>query len=117
MPLLVRLISPARNALLLLGSCQESVPGMKVSYICLAYSSAAVVSGVLMTTLFLSSTILPPCDQSSQGVHEFASPVAWPRSKPGDVPFFLRAWQSFSKPPVGFVNSYKPTCVKGQTGV
>src|SRR6266436_3205207 len=108
MPLLVRLSSPERNALLLLGSCQDNVPGMKVSYICLAYSSAAMVSGELMTTLFLSSTILPPWDQMSQCVHELASPVAWPSAKPGGVPFFLSAWHSFRNSAVVFGNSSKP---------
>ena len=45
MPLLVQEISPARNALLLNESFQEAVPGIMLSYSCLAYLSAFSVSG------------------------------------------------------------------------
>jgi len=60
MPLLVRLTWPSRNALLFDGSCHDKVPGTMVAYNCLAYSSAARVSGELMVTLPLASTSLPP---------------------------------------------------------
>src|SRR4051812_41388569 len=60
MPLLVMEIWPSRNTLLLLGSSQDSVPGMKVEYISFAYSSALMVSGLSMVTLPDLSTILPP---------------------------------------------------------
>ena len=68
MPFWVSPISPARNALLLDGSSQDSVPGMKVSYSALAYSSAATVSGLLMVTLSSSSVMAAPwvqIDESS----------------------------------------------------
>ncbi len=77
MPLLVTLIWPSRKALLLFGSSHDSVPGMKLAYSSLPYSSAFSVSGLSITTLLLLSTSLPPCDQISQLVHRL-SPVALP---------------------------------------
>src|SRR5678815_4730405 len=85
MPLAVRKSWPSRNALLLFGSSQDSVPGMNGSYSCLLYSSAAMVSGLLITTLFLASTSLPPCAHTSQCV-QLESPVALPSAKPDGVP-------------------------------
>src|SRR5262249_52143054 len=108
MPLSVSPIWPSRNALLLFGSSHDSVPGTKVSYICLPYSSAAMVSGLLMTTLFFSSTILPPCDQTSQWVQVLPSPVALPSANPGGRPFAFRPWQSFRNPGRSFGNSSNP---------
>jgi len=52
MPLPVRLISPARKALLLFGSSQDSVPETKVGYSSRAYSSAAAVSFELIASRF-----------------------------------------------------------------
>src|ERR1700752_4483197 len=99
-PFDVRPISPARNALLLLGSNQDNVPGTKVTYNFLAYSSAASVSLELIVTRLFSSTSLPPCDQSSQWHQALASPVACPSAMPAGVPFALSAWHSFRKPSV-----------------
>src|SRR3954470_2529466 len=90
MPLFVRLMSPDRNALLLLGSSQDSVPGMNVGYSSFAYSSIRAVSLLLMATLLCSSTNLPPKAQSSQWHQPLASPVALPSAKPGGVPLALR---------------------------
>src|SRR6476469_7428221 len=90
MPLFVTLIWPSRNALLLLGSSHDSVPGMNVAYSSLPYSSAFSVSGLSMTTLLFLSTSMPPCDQTSQ-LHHRPSPVALPSAIPPGVPFsFLR---------------------------
>src|SRR5215470_8946845 len=97
MPFSVRLISPARKALLLLGSSQESVPGMKVAYIALAYSSAAMVSLELITTLLFSSTILPPCAHTTQWHQALESPTALPSAKPHGVPLALSACNSLRK--------------------
>src|ERR1700733_7006726 len=98
MPLPVRLHWPSRNALLLLGSSHDSVPGTNVGYSSLPYSSAFAVSALLMTTLFFSSTSLPPNAHSIQCVHELASPVACPSEKPPGVLFFFSACISFKKP-------------------
>src|SRR5258706_8082069 len=108
MPLLVRLISRDRKALLLFGSSQDRVPGMKGGYSCLAYSSTVAVSLLLIATLFCSSTILPPKAHSSHWHQPLASPVALPSAKPAGVPFFFKAWQSLRKPSVSFGNSLKP---------
>src|SRR5215510_2819305 len=99
-PFAVRLIWPSRNALLLFGSSHESVPGTNVWYNSFAYSSARTVSGLLTTTLFFSSTSLPPNDHTSQWHHTFPSPVALPSANPAGVPFSLSAWHSFKKPSV-----------------
>src|SRR5664279_376071 len=85
MPLLVQLISPARNALLLDASFHEAVPGIMLPYSALAYSSALTVSGELMMTLSLASTALPPCDQRHQCTQLLPSPDACPRAKPPGV--------------------------------
>src|SRR5258708_3217789 len=108
MAVAVRLIARDRKALLLFGSSQDSVPGMKVGYSSFAYSSALAVSLLLIATLFCSSTILPPKAQSSQWHHPLASPVALPSAKPAGVPFFFRFWQSLRNPSVSFGNSLKP---------
>src|SRR5947209_7490362 len=107
MPLLVQLIWPSRKALLLLGSSHDSVPGMKVAYSCLPYSSPLSVSGLLIATLLFESTSLPPCDHISQ-LHHRPSPVAWPSAKPGGVPLACSAWHIFRKPSVSFGNASKP---------
>src|SRR6478736_4682421 len=60
MPLLVTLIWPSRKALLLFGSSHDSVPGMKLAYSSLAYSSALSVSGLSSITLLFLSTSFPP---------------------------------------------------------
>src|SRR3954462_12493154 len=98
MPLLVRLMSPDRKALLLLGSSQDSVPAMNVGYSSFTYSSIRAVSLLLMATLLCSSTSLPPKAQSSQWHQPFASPVALPSAKPGGVPLVFRLLHSFKKP-------------------
>src|SRR5487761_2088759 len=108
MPLTVRLIWPSRKALLLFGSSQDSVPGMKVGYSAFAYSSALIVSGLLMTTLLCSSTILPPKVHSSQWVQQLPSPVALPRAKPPGVPLAWSACISLRKPSVSLGNELKP---------
>src|SRR6185369_4787392 len=100
MPLFVRLMSPDRKALLLLGSSQDSVPAMNVGYSSFAYSSMRAVSLLLMATLLRSSTSLPPNAQSSQWHHPLASPVALPSAKPGGVPLALRFLHSFRNPSV-----------------
>src|SRR6476661_5350410 len=87
MPLLVQLISPARNALLLDASFHEAVPAIMLPYSALAYSSALAVSGVLMMTLSLASTALPPCDHRHQCTQLLPSPEAWPSAKPPGRPF------------------------------
>src|SRR5437763_9271894 len=61
-----------------------------------------------MTTLPLLSTILPPCDHTSQWVHTLPSPVALPSAKPGGRPAALYAWASFRNPAVSLGNSSKP---------
>src|SRR5581483_1770015 len=101
-PLVVRLMSPARNALLLLGSSQDSVPGTKVSYSFLAYSSAITVCFELIATRLFSSTSFAPCAQISQWHQMLASPVACPSAIPAGVPLAFSAWHSFRKPSVSF---------------
>src|SRR4051812_2537678 len=110
MPLLVTLIWPSRNALLLFGSSHDRVPGMKVAYSCLPYSSAFRVSGLLMTTLLLVSTSLPPCDQISQ-LHQRPSPVALPSAKPPGVPLACRACSILRKPSVSFGKLSNPAAL------
>src|SRR5262245_54329033 len=97
MPFSVRLTSPARKALLLLGSSQDKVPGTNVSYMALEYSSAVRVCLELITTLFLSSTIMPPCAQTSQWHQVLASPTALPRAKPHGVRLALSERNSLRK--------------------
>src|SRR6185295_2059393 len=99
-PFAVRLISPARKALLLLGSSHDNVPGANVAYNFFAYSSATSVSLELIATRLFSSTSLAPCDQSNQWHQMLASPVAWPSAIPGGVPFALSAWHNLRKPSV-----------------
>ena len=98
MPFCVRPISPARKALLLLVSSQESVPGMKVSYSAWAYFSASTVSGLSITTWSFSSTSLPPCDHTTQVHQALPSPTALPSAKPGGCPLSLSLRQSSRKP-------------------
>src|SRR5690348_2973980 len=98
MPLPVRPSSPARNALLLLGSSHDSVPGTKVSASCLAYSSDPTVSDESRTTLLLGSTTMPPCVHRHQCVQLLASPEAWPKAKPAGVAVPFSFWQSVRKP-------------------
>ena len=69
-----------------------------------AYSSALIVSGLSMTTLFLASTILPPNAHTSQCVQVLPSPVALPSAKPTGVPFSFSALHSLRKPSVSFGN-------------
>src|SRR3954463_213949 len=95
---MVRLISPPRNALLLLGSSQDCVPGTNVWYNSLPYSSAAIVSFELIATLLSSLVRRPPNPQSSQWVQPFASPVACPSAKPGGLLRALSAWHNFRNP-------------------
>src|SRR3954451_15512211 len=85
MPLLVQLISPARNALLLEESFQAAVPGIMLPYSALAYSSALAVSGELMVTLSFLSTDSPPFDHRHQCTQLLPSPEAWPSAKPPGV--------------------------------
>src|SRR5215468_2119619 len=91
MPLSVQLISPARNALLFEASFHEATPGIISAYSALAYSSALAVSGELMITLSLLSTVLPPCDHRHQCTQPLPSPDAWPSAKPPGVLFFFIA--------------------------
>src|ERR1035441_8930539 len=90
MPLLVTEIWPSRKALLLLGSSHDSVPGMKVAYSSLPYSSAFIVSGLAITTLLSLSTSLPPKAHISQ-LHHRPSPVALPSAMPPGIPFSFTA--------------------------
>src|SRR5262245_21743501 len=108
MPLLVQLICPSRNALLLLGSSHDSVPGANVPYSSFAYSSALIVSGLSMTTLPDLSTILPPKAHTTQWHQVLASPVAWPRAKPPGVPLAYCAFIIFRKLSVSFGKVSKP---------
>src|SRR5687768_16913728 len=101
MPLLVILTWPSRNALLLFGSSHDSVPGTKVAYSSLPYSSALSVSGLSITTLLVLSTSLPPCDQISQ-LHHRPSPVALPSAMPPGVPLACSAFIIDRKPAVSF---------------
>src|SRR6185295_3630555 len=61
-----------------------------------------------MVTLPLSSTIFPPCDQTSQWHHTLPSPVALPRANPGGRPLALYACASLRKPARSFGNSLNP---------
>src|SRR5205809_7472262 len=61
-----------------------------------------------MTTLPFSSTILPPCDHTSQCVHTLPSPVALPSANPGGMPLALYAWASLRNPARSLGNSLKP---------
>src|SRR5947209_8237253 len=97
MPFEVRLILPSRKALLLLTPLHDRQPGMKVWASSLTYSSASRVSGLLITTLFLSSTSRPPKPHSRQCIQVSESPVAWLSANPGGWPFLLSAWHSFRK--------------------
>src|ERR671918_2341807 len=108
MPFCVRPISPARNALLLLVSSQDSVPGMKVSYSAWAYFSASTVSGLSITTWSFSSTSLPPCDHTTQVHQALPSPTALPSARPGGWPFALSFWQSSRKPAGSSGTASKP---------
>src|SRR6476660_7321204 len=111
MPLLVRNRCPSRNALLLLGSSHDSVPGTNVAYSSFAYSSAFSVSGLLITTLLFASTSLPPNDHTSHWHHVFASPVALPSANPTGVFFSLSALQSFRKPSVSLGKLSNPAAL------
>src|SRR6267143_7153014 len=111
MPLLVTEICPSRNALLLFGSSQESVPGTKVPYSSFEYSSALTVSGLSMTTLLLLSTILPPNDQTSQWHQVLASPVACPSAKPPGVPLSFSAFIILRKLSVSFGKLVNPAAL------
>src|ERR1700750_2605016 len=105
MPLAVRYSCPARNALLLELSFQDAVPGTKLSYNPLTYSSALAVSGELMTTLLSLSIRLPPCAHSAQCSQPLASPEAWPSANPAGVPFLLRPLTRSAKPPRSLGNT------------
>src|SRR4029079_19540466 len=98
MPFMVKLISPARNALLLLGSSHDSVPGQNVWYSSLPYSSDAMVSFELMATLLSSFTKRPPNPHTHKCVQPFASPFACPSARPGGLLLALSAWHSFRNP-------------------
>src|SRR5258708_7050170 len=98
MPLLVTKSCPSRNALLLFGSSQDSVPGTNVGYSSFAYSSAFIVSGLSMVTLLSLSTSLPPNDQTSHWHHVLPSPVALPKAIPAGVPFSFRALHILRNP-------------------
>ncbi len=108
MPFEVRCRSPATKILLLDESFHDAVPGMKVSYSALTYSSAFTVSGELMMTLSFLSTRLPPCAHSAQCSQVLASPEAWPSAKPDGVLFFFSALHSSRNAAVSFGNSLKP---------
>src|SRR3978361_162667 len=98
MPFEVRYNSPDRYALLLDESFQEATPGMNVSDSAFAYSSAFTVSGELMMTLSLLSTVKAPCAHKIQCSQALASPEAWPRGNPAGVLFFFSALHSSRKP-------------------
>src|SRR5512141_3054395 len=101
MPLLVTETWLSRKALLLFGSSHDSVPGTKVAYSCLPYSSALSVSGLSITTLLFWSTSLPPKAHISQ-LHHRPSPVALPSARPPGVPLACSACIIFRKPSVSF---------------
>src|SRR5262245_14376382 len=96
-PLDVRLIFSSRKALLLLTPVHDSTPSTNVFASSWTYSIAATVSGLLITTLFFSSTILPPCAHSSECSQVSPSPVAWLMAKPGGCPFLAMRWHSLRK--------------------
>src|ERR1700674_643652 len=95
----VRLISPARNALLLLESSHESVPGMNVAYSARPYSSAAIVSLESITTRLFASTRLAPWLHSSHW-HQEWSPSPLPSGSPTGVPRAFNAWHRLRKPAI-----------------
>ena len=101
MPLLVTLIWPSRKALLLFGSSHDSVPGMKVAYSSLAYSSALSVSGLSITTLLFSSTSLPPKAQISQ-LHQAVAGGVAERHAARRALLLQRLAAAFRKPSVSF---------------
>src|SRR5277367_508024 len=108
MPLSVRKISPARNALLLEESFHDPQPEMNVSDSALQYSSAFAVSGELMMTLSSLSTshaLWPHRIQCSQAL---ASPDAWPSAKPAGVLLFFNPLHSSRKPGKSVGNDLKP---------
>src|SRR4029453_8065681 len=92
------------------GAGHHRAPGMIVSESCFEYSSAAIVSGLLMTTLFLASTSLPPWPHTSQNV-QFESPVALPSAKPGGVPLAFSAWHNLRKPAKSLGKASKPAAL------
>src|SRR5262245_13936662 len=102
MPLFVAEIWPSRNTLLLLGSSHDSVPGMKVWYSSLAYSSPLIVSGLSIVTFPDLSTSWPPNAHTSQWHQVLASPVAWPSAKPVGVPLSFSAFDIFRNSSVFF---------------
>ena len=89
MPLLVTETSPDKKALLLLPSSQLAAPSMKVGANSRAYSSEAMVSGLLRMTLSSASTTLPPWDHRIQWAQALPSPLALPSAKPPGCPFSL----------------------------
>ena len=93
--------------MLLFGSSQLSVPGMKLPYSSLAYSSALMVSGLSIVTLLFLSTIAPPKAQINHCVQP-ESPVALPNARPPGVPLSFMALNSFRKPSVSFGKALKP---------
>src|SRR5665213_4248864 len=107
MPLAVTPSCPSRNALLLLGSSHDSVPGMKFGYSSFAYSSACSVCGLLIATLLCASTSLPPNAHTSHDV-QLESPVALPSAKPIGVFFAFSACASLRKPGMSLGNCSMP---------
>src|SRR5947209_2401156 len=67
-----------------------------------------MVSGLLMTTLLLASTIFPPWDQTSQWHQTLPSPVAFPNANPIGVFFALSACAILRKLAVSFGTASKP---------
>ena len=110
MPLLVIEIWPSRKALLLFGSSHDKVPGTKVAYSSLPYSSAFSVCRLSITTLLLASTSCPPKDQISQ-LHHSPSPVALPSAMPPGVPLACSAFISFRKLSLSFGKVSKPAAL------
>src|ERR1043165_5821052 len=115
MPFDVRLILPSRKALLFETPDHDRQPGIKVWDSSLTYSSASMVCGLLITTLFLSSTSLPPKPHRRQCIQVSLSPVAWLSAKPGGWPFLLSAWHSFKKPWVSVGILSKPASLTHDT--
>src|ERR1700680_4017366 len=108
MPLLVRKISPARNALLLEESFHDPQPEMNVSDSALQYSSAFAVSGELMMTLSSWSTSQALWPHSTQCSHALASPDAWPSAKPAGVLLAFNALHNSRKLGKSVGNVLKP---------
>src|SRR6202008_5182006 len=94
-------------ALLLFGSSHDSVPGMKVAYSSLPYSSALAVSALSMITLLFLSTRMPPKAHTSQ-LHHRPSPGALPSAMPGGVFLSFSALHMARKPAVSLGNASKP---------